>query len=314
MFLLYLDASGNPDQSDRTTKHYVLLGVAIQENTWFALDKRIRSLKNKYAYPGEDFELHATDFCRSINAQGKIPGFERMNLADRRANVEELWGQKERSTPNSHKRDAIRSDHRRMRPFAHLLRAERSSLYENALDLVGGHRGVILFGEAIEKDHPAVTTGKVDCVQQAFAQVITRFDAFLKRRAAWRGLGRTGRVQSDKGMIVMDRDLQTEREIERQFAGYKQSGHPWGQLEFVVDAPFFVDSRKVAGIQIGDICAYALRRYLDKGAVTDSHEEKQFLRIYHSFDRSRGKLHGLRHYVQGGKCSCIICRERGHTP
>jgi hypothetical protein len=109
-------------------------------------------------------------------------------------------------------------------------------------------------------------------------------------------------VRGDKGLIVMDRDLETERDIERQFANYQEQGHPWEQLEFVIDAPFFVSSNKLPGIQIGDVCAYALRRYLDKGAATGSHEEKQLLRIFDLFDREAGKLHGLRHYTQGGTC------------
>jgi hypothetical protein len=80
-----------------------------------------------------------------------------------------------------------------------------------------------------------------------------------------------------------------------------------------MDAPFFVDSMKFPGIQLGDVGAYAVRRYLDKGAVVGSHEEKQFSRIFQRFDRSDGKLHGIRHYTQGGKCQCMICKERGHS-
>ncbi len=79
MFLLYLDASGTVQQQDATL-HYVLVGAAVHENTWFALNKRMRGLKGKYAYPGEDFELHVKDFCISIRAQNQIPGFDQMNI------------------------------------------------------------------------------------------------------------------------------------------------------------------------------------------------------------------------------------------
>ena len=71
MFMLYLDASGTPELQDQS-KHYALVGAAVHENTWFALNNRIRGLKNKYAYPGEDFELHAKDFCLSINEQNRV--------------------------------------------------------------------------------------------------------------------------------------------------------------------------------------------------------------------------------------------------
>jgi hypothetical protein len=49
--------------------------------------------------------------------------------------------------------------------------------------------------------------------------------------------------------------------------------------------------------------------------VAGSHEERNFNRIVHRFDRgSDGRLHGLRHYVQSGTCSCVICQLRGHGP
>jgi hypothetical protein len=312
MFMLYLDASGTAQPND-STKHYALVGAAVHENTWFALNRRIQGLKKKYAFPGEDFELHVMDFNTVIDEQSLVPHFDQMNFADRRANVLSLRTERLKNAANETKRKRLEKEFRRTRPFIHLTRPERSQLYEDALDLIGGHKGLVLFGEAIEKIHPAVTSGAVDCVRQAFEQVITRFDAFLKRNATWKGLSTSRFIRGDKGLIVMDRDLETERDIERQFANYQQQGHPWGQLEFVMDAPFFVASSKFPGIQIGDVCAYALRRYLDKGGAAGSHEEKQFVRIYDLFDRSAGKLHGLRHYTQGGKCKCLICSERGHA-
>ncbi len=224
-----------------------------------------------------------------------------------------IWDQKLKAATTPEQRESLKKAHRRMLPFTHLSRAQRSQLYEDALDLVGGHTGLVLFAEAIEKKHPGVINGSVDCTRQAFEQVITRFDAYLGRKAHYRGLYSNRLVSGDKGLIVMDRDLEKERDIERQFADYQNQGHPWGQLEFVMDAPFFVDSMKFPGIQLGDVCAYAVRRYLDKGATVGSHEEMQFLRIFQRFDRSDGKLHGLRHYTQGGTCKCVICKERGHS-
>ena len=311
MFLFYLDASGTPQLAD-STKHYVLVGAAVHENTWFALNKRVQGLKRKYAFPGEDFELHVMDFNTVIDEQGQIPAYEQMNYADRRANVDRLRALRLNAAKDETKRRRLRKEFRRTRSFVHLSRAERSQLYEDALDLIGGHKGLVLFGEAIEKQHPAIKSGDVDCVRQAFEQVITRFDAYLARKAVWRRLSTPQRVRGDKGIIVMDRDLEKERDIERQFEYYRRQGHPWGRLQYVVDTPFFVSSNRLPGIQLVDVCAYALRRYLDKSAVKGSHEEKQFARIFDLFDRDAGHLHGLRHYTRSGSCSCLICRERGH--
>lgn len=312
MFLLYLDASGTVELAD-ATKHYVLLGIAVHENTWFAFNKRVKGLKKKYAYPGEDFELHAKDFCRSIHEQEQVQGFDQMEPHQRRSCIEDLWRQKLVAVVNPDKRKSTKKEHRRVRPFIHMTRAERSQLYEDALSLVAGHSGLVLFAEAIDKNHPSVINGVIDCTCQAFAQVLSRFDAFLRRKAEWKRLSTNRLVSGNKGLIVMDRHLETEKEIEEQFADYQNKGHPWGQLEYVIDAPFFVDSMKIAGIQLSDICAYAVRRYLDKGALVNTHEERHFKTIFDLFDRSNGKLHGIRHYTQPGTCHCLICAERGHS-
>lgn len=183
MFLFYLDASGAPQLSD-ATRHYALVGAAVHENTWFALDKRVRGLKRGYAFPGEDFELHVKDFNTNIDEQAKIPNFESLNFVDRRGQVMVLRDARLRETSDPNKREQLKRKFRMTHPFVHLTRGQRSKLYEDALDLVGGHTGLVLFGEAIDKQHPAVQSGNVDCVGQAFEQVVSRFDAFLGRKAA----------------------------------------------------------------------------------------------------------------------------------
>jgi hypothetical protein len=91
-----------------------------------------------------------------------------------------------RNSARLEEREALNKAHRCTHPFVHLTRAQRSQLYEDALDLIGGHSGLVLFAEAIEKKHPSVLNGSVDCVRQAFEQVITRFDAYLRRKASGR--------------------------------------------------------------------------------------------------------------------------------
>ena len=96
----------------------------------------------------------------------------------------------------------------------------------------------------------------------------------------------------------------------------REGGARWHDLKLVVDAPFFADSRMHRGIQVADIVAYAVRRYLDldSGKRAGSHEEKNLLRIYDRFDRHEGRLHGLRHFVPQGTCDCIICAACGKAP
>jgi hypothetical protein len=313
MYLLYVDASGAADLSDVSTRHYVLLGLCVHEGTWFALDKRLNGLKKNYCQPGEEFELHAAQFACTIKEQDEIPGFAGMSWTDRQLQVTALRQAKIAAEPTAAAKKARHERYRRTNPFIHLTRHERSRLLEDALDLVAAHRGIILFGEAVSKAHPAVVGGQCDPVHQAFEQVVARFDAFLKRTDDWK-LQRSPRRSMDNGLLVLDQDYSTEASIVNQFRDYRKKGHPWGRMRHVMDVPFFASSDHVCGLQLVDICAYAVRRYLDKNAVAGSHEEKNFQRVFHRFDRDNlGKLHGLRHYVPTGVCTCLICKERGHA-
>jgi hypothetical protein len=313
MYLLYSDSSGSADLSDMSTRHYVLLGLCVHEGTWFALEKRLNGLKAKYCQPGESFELHAAQFTCAIEEQDSISGFDTMSWTDRRAQVTAIRQARIAAEPTEASKKARRKKYLRTEPFIHLSRLERSRLLENALDLVGAHKGIVLFGEAVAKAHPAVQTGTCDPVHQAFEQVVARFDAFLKRTDDWK-LQRSPRRIIDNGLLVLDQDYSTEASICNQFYDYRRRGHPWGKLLHVMDVPFFAPSERVSGLQLVDICAYAVRRYFDKNGVPGSHEEKNFQRIFHRFDRDNfGRLHGLRHYVPSGTCSCLVCQVRGHA-
>jgi hypothetical protein len=313
MFLLYADASGTADQQDHS-KHYVLLGLCVPEGHWFALNRLLQSLKTRYCQPGQDFELHAAEFCVSINEQTEIPDFDQLSRTDRRAKVQALRQQRIDAEKNSKKKKARIDKYRRTEQFIHLTRLERSRLLEDALDLVGANDRIRLFGEAIHKAHPAVASGQVDPVHQAFEQVTSRFDAYLQMIDHWK-LKKSPRRKIDNGLIVLDKDYSTEAAIQDQFKRYRQHGHPWGQMRHVIDVPMFASSDLVCGLQLVDACAYAVRRYLDTQAVVGSHEERNFLRIFHRFDQDgQGNLHGLRHYVATGTCACLACQRRGHAP
>lgn len=313
MYLLYIDASGTAELSDVTTYHYVLLGLCVHEGTWFALDKRLSGLKSTYCERGQEFELHAAQFACTIKEQDAIPGFAGISWTDRRTRVTALRQAKINAAPTPADKKKRIEHFKRTEPFIHLTRLERSRLLESALDLVGAHNGIRLFGEAISKAHPGVIEGHIDPVRQAFEQIVSRFDAFLKRRHEWK-LQKSTRPSIDNGLLVLDQDYSTESTIFNQFRDYRKSGHPWGKMNHVIDVPFFASSERVCGLQLVDICAYAVRRYLDTKAVPGGHEERNFQRIYHKFDRDNvGKLHGLRHYVPADSCNCLICQERGHA-
>jgi hypothetical protein len=311
MFLLYVDASGTPELQDQS-KHYVLTGLCVHEGAWFAVEKRLQLLKSRYAFPGEEFELHAAEFTSDISEQAEVPDFENMSWTDRRANVVAIRQRKLAAETTAKKRAKRQKKYARTASFTHLTRRERSRLLEESLDLVGAHDGIRLFGEAVSKAHPGVTGGSIDPVSQAFEQVVARFDAFLRRVDAWK-LQKGPRRKIDNGLLILDADKSNEATIDNHYRGFRVRGHSWGPLQHVMDVPFFASSERVSGLQLVDVCAFAVRRYLDKRIVAGSHEEVNFQRVFQRFDRdARGRLHGLRHYVPANTCTCMICQVRGH--
>ena len=189
------------------------------------------------------------------------------------------------------------------------------------LDVVGSSTNLVLFGEVVRK-----AAAKDDIVHQAFAQLVSRFDSFLERKnqagRRWldgalqsfprsKRLAGMGAAHVHKGLLVMDEEPARESSYRAMLAQFRDSGHPWGHLKHVIEAPFFVDSALSAAVQVADLCAYAVRRYIEFGPAKGSHEERNFKRIFARFDRST-KLHGLRHYCPKGSCMCLVCAERGH--
>jgi hypothetical protein len=258
--------------------------------------------------------LHAKDFAISINEQDEIPNFAALDRLSRRNAILSRRKSKLDSiaadpTLKRDERDKKlyerRRKYRQTDPFIHLTRAERSQLLEEALDLVGSHDGIRLFGEVVDKAWLHAASGETNALKSAFSQIVSRFDAFLTRF-------NDDTSTTCNGLIIMDREPTYEAYISDMFADFRATGHPYGQLKHVIDTPFFIDSKAAAAIQIVDICAFAVRRYVGKENRDGSPEEQNFRRIFHRFDRAGPKLHGLRHYCQRGTCGCLICKERGH--
>ena len=77
----------------------------------------------------------------------------------------------------------------------------------------------------------------------------------------------------------------------------------YGNIDRIVESPFFVDSAANSGVQAVDAAAFAVRRYLE------NKEYENFSIIFDKFDRDRKALHGIRHFRRFD-CDCTICKER----
>ena len=88
--------------------------------------------------------------------------------------------------------------------------------------------------------------------------------------------------------------------------GFHFRGTLWTTIKHIIETPLFVDSQLTSMVQISDLCAYALRRYLENG------EEELFDLIFTRADRKGGVAVGVRHFADPLICECKICE--GHKP
>ncbi len=70
------------------------------------------------------------------------------------------------------------------------------------------------------------------------------------------------------------------------------SGTLWTSLENIIETPLFVDSQLTSMVQVADLCAYALRRYLEND------ESELFDLIFQRADRKGAVVVGVRHFTK----------------
>ena len=86
---------------------------------------------------------------------------------------------------------------------------------------------------------------------------------------------------------------------------FHSQGTLWTQISNIIETPLFVDSELTGMVQIADLCAYALRRYLEND------EKTLFRQIFRVADRKGKVAVGVRHFAKQ-PCPCMICAA--HNP
>lgn len=298
MWLLYLDESGVPEPHPSQTSHYVQLGLAVHESAWSLLDGLIRDVKRRFSVGNpDDMELHASTLRRPYEEQASIPDFDSLSWQARREAVLRVRRDQEQTrlpSLSGKDRGYLTRYWRQTDAFVHLTRDERERLVVESLAVAAGHSTdrLFLFGEAISKPHLSTT---IEPVREAFTQLVTRFEFFLRKR------------RGEYGMLIVDYDRNKELRFVKLLSRFQRQGGPWADIDHVIEAPYFVESTTNAGIQLADLCSYALRRYLE------NQEGERFLPLLPRFYQTPTGLHGLRHFTRAS-CVCEICRRRGRAP
>ena len=291
MYLCYIDESGVPEIG-RGTSHFVLVGLSIEAWDWKRQDRAVSAIKARYGLT--NVEVHTGWMTRRYAEQEHIADFEKLSWQDRRAQsktAREAHLLKIAATKGPNAAQPLRKTYRKSECYTHLTLSERIAFLRELADLIGGWGNTRLFSESIDKTSFGSVQPLIPPREEAFTHVVNRFERYLT------DIGGPQTV----GLLAHDHDETSADRLTQLMRHFHSSGTMWNQITRIIETPFFVDSRLTVGVQLADLCAYAVRRYCENG------ETDLFNRIYPRVQRVAGHAVGMRHYVKGRGCSCIIC-------
>lgn len=298
MYLCYIDESGTSDVPG-TTSHFVLAGLSVPIWHWRNIDRNVSAILAKYDLADEEF--HTAWLLRSYREQSVIPDFQNLNYAQRRsaamrernAHLLRLQATSQGAAYRQAKKTYTHSN-----AYVHLTMSERRSLAAEIADCVATAGSARLFAECIDKLYFDPSRSGCTIDEQAFEQIVSRFEQYIKS---------TDEPGQDKkfGILVHDNNQTVAKRHTDLMRRFHRQGTLWTTVDRIIETPLFVDSGLTRMVQIADLCAYALRRYLE------NQEADLFTRIFPRAHRVQNRVVGVRHY-SSLNCACEICHA--HRP
>lgn len=292
MQILYVDESGVEDLCAGTS-HFVLLGLMVPAERWKQLDEILDRIKARYELDG--VEIHTGWMARRYSEQESIAGFVTLARPARRAAVKLAIRARAGVIGVRGDRRKIKSYRREshaITPYVHLTRDDRLECLEALAREIASWGTVRIFGEAVSKRDFTPRTFNVTPYELAFEQVLTRYQAHLAR-------------MNDSGIVVHDNNATAAPRLTRLSRTYHRVGTFYRQIANIVETPLFVDSSLTSMIQMSDLCAYALRRFIENG------ETRLWEIVEPRVARQAGVAVGLRHFTGPRTCTCAICVAHG---
>lgn len=290
MYILYVDESGT-EEIGAKPDHFVLLGMAIRGDYWKTQDALIESIKARYDLRG--VEIHTAWMSRRYVEQERIPKFAMHDHARRRELAEKEVARRAGELgvrKHAKKSKAYRTESRKISPYLHLTLEERKKCLLELGEEVGRWGTARIFAEAILKD--AFSQKGVTPYEQAFEQILTRYQAFLER-------------VNEMGIVVHDRNSKVAPRLMSLTRKFHSSGTLFRKINNIVETPLFVDSNLTSMIQLADLAAYALRRFLENGEI------HLWNTVRSRVDQVNGVHVGVRHFTGRKQCDCEICKAHG---
>jgi hypothetical protein len=299
MYFCYLDESGTTELGANTS-HFVLLGFAIPADLWTDKDHRISKIKAKFSLSG--IEIHTGYIARRYPEQEKIPGFEAMDsIARRAAVIRERENQliKTAGLKDEKQLKVLKKKYRMTADYIHLTYTQRCDLLNQVADEIASWPDLRIFAEAIDKRH---MFNPEAIFNQAFEQVVTRFHTYLSIRENERQKYGNTDYSRNFGLLIQDNNDTVKGHLTNLMRKFHMQGTVWSKIPQIIETPLFVDSSLTSMIQMADLCAYAMRRYLEND------ESELFLKILPKFDKKGSRIVGARHFA-AQPCPCLICKS-----
>lgn len=293
MYLCYIDESGTSDIPGNTS-HYVLAALSIPVWHWRDSEKEIYSIKQKYSL--QNAEIHSGWLTRKYIEQNKILNFSKLDFSQRRYEVEKYRKNELLNLQKSHKQNLYRQtkkNYKHTEDYIHLTYEERIAFLEDVARIIGNWGFARLFAECVDKIHFDPKRAKQSADEQAFEQVVSRFEQFLKAIQVFQ-------QPKTYGLLVHDNNETVAKRHTELMKTFHSKGTLFTQVDYIIETPLFVSSELTSMVQLADICAYALRRYLE------NKEERLFDHIFKRADRKEDIVVGVRHFTNIS-CSCKIC-------
>ena len=296
VYLCYVDESGTAEIPGNTS-HFVLVGLSIPISHWPICDRQIETIKRKYELGNE--EVHIAPMLRKYLEQNQIPGFEALDYVQRRSHVTTLRNVELLRLQRIHKPklyQQTKKTYRQTEPYIHLSFRDRHDCILEIAGCISNWGFARLFGECVDKTYFDLQRGKT-INEQSFEQIVSRFEQYLE------AIGETN--PDCYGFIIHDNNQNVALKHTKMMRQFHKTGTMWTHIEKIIETPMFVDSQLTSMVQIADVCAYAIRRYLENG------ESEIFDKIYTRADRRSGTAVGVRHFTRS-TCNCKICAQ--HRP
>jgi len=185
----------------------------------------------------------------------------------------------------------IKKIYKKTEPYIHLTHDELKSVIIKFSEIISKWGFARLFAECIDKTHfdPYLTAQSVE--EQAFEQVVSRFEHYLQNVSF---------KQKGMGLLIHDNNPTLSKRLTDLMVVFHNKGTFWTKIKSIIETPLFVDSQLTCMVQAADLCSYSLRRYFEKG------EDELFKNIFERADRKGNRMVGIRNFTDEN-CQCMIC-------